>query len=259
MDEGQNLKDPEGMSVTSYGTGISNMSDRFFSRTNKLITGLFMVTDIMEQSEPLRIRLRTLGIEIISDTCSVPVNAGRKILEVLSLLDVARTINLISEMNHGILKKEFQSLKNSIENSFTKKEFNLSDLFPEENSPPLVPSPSRPPQGRQTRIGVQRGGTLMKAIGSVSDTIKSGHNRPNGQKAKRRAEIIRIIKQSSSGLSIGDILVALQNSPNSHTAGSIGQESEKTLQRELISMVRNNILSRTGAKRWSRYALKIDK
>jgi hypothetical protein len=32
--------------------------------------------------------------------------------------------------------------------------------------------------------------------------------------------------------------------------------SEKTLQRELVSMVKNGVLDKMGEKRWSRYFLK---
>src|SRR3989344_3111766 len=40
----------------------------FYRKTNKLVTALYMVTDVIDKEEPLRNKLRTLGLEILSDT-----------------------------------------------------------------------------------------------------------------------------------------------------------------------------------------------
>ena len=51
-----------------------------------------------------------------------------------------------------------------------------------------------------------------------------------------------------NGVSIKDIVLALRN---------LGEErGEKTLQRELASMVKDGVLYKTGEKRWSRYFIK---
>ena len=73
-----------------------------------------MVTDIINKDEPLRNKLRTLGTEIISDMHSLPVQARSRIIEVVSFLEIASSLNLISEMNGNILKKEFIKLEQLI-------------------------------------------------------------------------------------------------------------------------------------------------
>ena len=66
-------------------------------------------------------------------------------------------------------------------------------------------------------------------------------------KKQRRETIIKIIKNSPNGISIKDIILAVRN---------LGEEiGEKTLQRELVSMVKDNVLKKTGEKRWSSYSL----
>ena len=74
-------------------------------------------------------------------------------------------------------------------------------------------------------------------------------------KKQRRELISKIIKaspagggDSSNGHSIKDIMSALKNS------GEVW--GEKTLQRELVSMVNDGVLKKTGEKRWSKYFLK---
>src|SRR3989344_6143475 len=108
---GKNLRYPTnefGIVVKDSPISLSYM------KTNKLITALYMVTDILDKDEPLRNKLRTLGTGIISDIHCAPQNACTKIAEVMSFLDIARAINIISEMNVNILRKEFLLLNQSI-------------------------------------------------------------------------------------------------------------------------------------------------
>ena len=70
LGENKNLKDHERKSLmASYGAGTSNMPvlSLPYIKTNKLITALYMVTDTIEKEEPIRLKLRTLGVEILSD------------------------------------------------------------------------------------------------------------------------------------------------------------------------------------------------
>ena len=243
--EGDNLKDPERMSLTSYGAGTTNMSVIPYAKTDKLITALYMVTDIMDKDEPLRNKLRTLGAGIISDMHATPGNALNKISETLSFLDIALAINLISEMNFAILRKEFLGLKKSIEEKH-RTPVALSELFAEVEDPILPLSPAKGGsasggKGQKTRIGVQRGGTLLHALQNVSD-------KPNEHRNQRKENIKGVLKDKAEGMSIKDIGEVLKSKGQ-----AIG---EKTLQRELISMVKDNLLYRTGSKRWSKYFVK---
>lgn len=270
LGENKNLKDTSRDSIKdsaqksfSYGVGTSLTMPSFltYNKTNKLITALYMVTDTMEKEEPMRLKLRTLGVEILSDIITMS-KVGfdiRKIDQTLSFLNIAFDIKMISEMNCNILKKEFIELKQSIQ-EFTAQ----NNLWFEEfiSKPPLLdeggveggnskittssfghPSLLRRREfskGQGTRLGVQKGSTLMDALNKV------GHAE-NFQilKDKRRELIIKIIKNKSEGMSIKDISFAVQNLEE-----KIG---EKTLQRELISMVKDNVLKKTGEKRWSLY------
>ena len=73
-------------------------------------------------------------------------------------------------------------------------------------------------------------------------------------KNKRREEIILAIKDkikdkvNFDGATISDI--------KSIGHGVLTLCGEKTLQRELVSMVSDGVLKKTGEKRWSKYSLK---
>jgi hypothetical protein len=262
------VKDNVSMLVPYNGGGLIAGS---YTKTNKLITALYMVTDIIDQNEPLRTKLRTLGAEIISDvyalsttpSLSNSIQVMSKISETVSFLEIASTINLISQMNNNILKKEFIQLRKSIEESFQSKnvlDSGLSGFFKEEissnvteqNNQFVGPIENMSPK-ISARIGVQKGSTLMKAISDRASLMSNKVSTPSNinnfdvLKKERRNEIVSIIKNTpnNAGATITDIKMRAK--------GPLASLGEKTLQRELISMVKDSLLYKTGEKRWSRY------
>ena len=228
-----------------------------YTKTNKLVTALYMVTDILEKDEPIRIKLRTLGADIISDIHSLPTKANNKISALVSLLDIASSINLISAMNHSILKKEFTELKNAIENSKTGTEnpLWLEEFIKAEISPISPLTPLQHPQ--ESPLSLEKNykghGVSDRLVSSISLVKKTAppaerfnKEKFNDLKSQRREEIIKMIKEKKE-VSIKDISIALK---------SLGKDrGEKTLQRELFSMVSHGVLKKVGEKRWSRYSL----
>src|SRR3989338_3262899 len=218
----KNLKDPElsRRNVGAYGAGSQSMSvSTSYNRINKLITALYMVTDIIDEREPMRSKLRTLGTEVISDIYSISlfpnangsVKASKRISEIISFLDIASTVHIISPMNSNILKKEFNSLKQTIEGSIKglavfSKETNLSEFFTEELPPPNPNVRTRHKgQDKPTRIGVQKGSTLMQVLSDKTSSMSNRHNVHENSinfdslKTERRSEIISIIKNVPHG------------------------------------------------------------
>lgn len=281
-------------------------------KTNKLITALYMVTDIMDKEEPLRNKLRVLGSEMISDIHiihhghsgshdgHISEKTANKISEILSFLDIASTVGMISEMNFNILKKEFIGLKLSLQENFGQG-LSIAELFPtldeeviesipEKENKYLSITKSIPPtrnvdKAEPTRIGVQKGSTLLNALSKISmsdskakmsdknsegrtskDTVRhdsaeskikvvhqTSQNDFDVLKKNRREEILKIVKENklahpaSGGATISDIRLAAK--------GVLAACGEKTLQRELVSMVKDTLLNKVGEKRWSKYSV----
>ena len=67
-------------------------------------------------------------------------------------------------------------------------------------------------------------------------------------------KILNIIKTIGGSATIKDIKDRAKAMPEQ--AGLLVSCSEKTLQRELVSMVKDDVLNKTGEKRWSRYFMK---
>jgi len=284
LGENKNLKDVSNNFVKDINLPLPNLplikgeelgGGLHYTKTNKLITALYMVTDTMEKEEPIRLKLRTLGVETLSDITSLSKgnldNLEKKISIILSFLNIAFDLRMISEMNCNILTKEFIELKQSLKeltvrnhlwleefiNSSSPDKGRIEEGFLGGNSTKAGPlsGPSS-----STRIGVQKGSTLMQALSRVGGkTLSDIKNKSNAKsrieghdnfeilKNKRRELISKIIKGKLNGASIKDIVLAIK--------GSGEVIGEKTLQRELVSMVSDKILYRTGSKRWSLYFL----
>ena len=272
LGENKNLKDIHQDSKTNLGISVTDNSFSIsYTKTHKLITALYMVTDVIDKEEPIRAKLRVLGTGIISDMHSVPTNAVIKIAETVSFLNIASSMNFISEMNCTILKKEFIELKASIQENIDMKPTWLADFFLrphhildenkyQKNSPEnSIGHGKSTKRQTSTRIGVQKGSTLMQAL---SDKILSGVGHPTVSthsfdtlKKQRRDDLVNVIKILGGSATIKDIKDKVKVAPEQSNA--LFSSSEKTLQRELISMVKDNVLNKTGAKRWSRYFLKL--
>ncbi|MBP9715444.1 MAG: hypothetical protein KBD52_03090 [Candidatus Pacebacteria bacterium] len=268
-----------------------------YTKTNKLITALYMVTDILDNTEPLRHKMRVLGADVLSDmylanSYSIK-DTGLKVISninaIVSFLDLSFTLGMISEMNVNILKKEFLALKSSLQesvvipNSFMTGGQSLHDFFNEVDEnlieektevrnplftrTPMFPHNRNISQGHAsskvpTRIGVQKGSTLLRALSDKMGPTSNAKNVPQNIhkeefeliKKERRNEILNITK--SFVLSNGQAQGATITDINSKAQGHLKSMSEKTLQRELVSMVQDGVLYKTGSKRWSRYFVK---
>jgi hypothetical protein len=270
-----------------------------YQKGGKLITALFMVTDIMDKDENIRIKLRNLGIEILSDmhlfssrtTSSINVLLNKTNL-LINLLDISLELGIISQMNFQILKKEFTLFKKSIQEYLDNRAYNeeetLQKFFQDEEEKPKsklfeITKPFYPngqvsddnlnkkPNGQESlKIGLQTPSTLMDTLRNLNkhtnfnknnnqaltkNTIIQKNksqklydkNKDNFAKEERRLDIIKTLKANPKGLTISDI--------KSLSKGQLENLGEKTLQRELVAMVKDNILYKTGEKRWSKYFL----
>jgi hypothetical protein len=209
-------------------------SDR---RAEKLITAIFMVTDLMDKSEPIRQELRSASLKLLSE------NHSSLIPRILSMIGIATSIGLISGMNGSIINKELSNLNSqvptleslSLSNEFFSKALPQGQMNQRQNDV-LYPVEKRSEfiQRRAVSKGAQK--TVLK---SSSES-----------KSDRRENILKLIKKdkearpSSGGVMIKDI------------SSQISGCSEKTIQRELISMLKDNVLMKTGEKRWSKYFIK---
>ncbi len=239
-----------------------------YKKTEKLVTALYMVTDCMDRDDAMKSKIRTLSIDTLSyihklggditnpiESKSLITTSLMNIDEVISLINIARTIGYISDMNTNILIKELQSLAKDLksnqeeDNHFT---FTIdNNIF---NLPrPAAPSINKSFNPMDTSIKDKRTDYNMSFTNYKSATGMSLNKglsviRNKESKEDRSKKIISILKDKkatgkSEGISIKDISIILTDC------------SEKTIQRELNILVSKGQVKKTGSKRWSKYAL----
>lgn len=248
-------------------------------KTEKLVAALYMVTDCMDTDDAIKMKMRLRGVDVLSAVHQMSVlspvekhthitSVRLQINEVISLVDISSTIGFISEMNARILRREFEVLIHELELHQGKiegveegaerfenrkiSEFILSEeMFKIDDSKSLsVSANTVNPMGI---IGQKK--TFMSlgnnhGLSALSDKPKSqsyskGQEEVSLPKEDRSQKIKDIIKDKGGefGLSIKDISVSFSDC------------SEKTIQRELNTLVSLGKIKKTGEKRWSRYML----
>ncbi|MCR4330889.1 MAG: hypothetical protein NUV49_03355, partial [Patescibacteria group bacterium] len=110
---------------SKYGKNGEIKEPDFFSfvvkRTAKLSSALYLVTNLISDTEPIKWKLRERTLSLLSDMTSLRYKfASEKmrffsetqagVMDILALLEVGHAGGLISEMNFQILKYEYEKL-----------------------------------------------------------------------------------------------------------------------------------------------------
>jgi len=236
-----------------------------FKKTEKITAALYLVSGLLKDDEPLKWELRDRGIDLLSASftasSSLPGDKNAVIqslftaaLETLSLLNVARISNMISEMNHRLLIREIDNivgmLRDRLAQSAEKAGYVLSESF--FRTPDLYSSGFKLDHGGHKSgndgrrpsaaagNGVQRSETSQN---SAEERFSKGQGGSEAKRSRRQEMILEVLK-GGSGLTIKDF------------AKTIKDVSAKTIQRELLDLVARGVVRKEGERRWSRYSLK---
>lgn len=229
-----------------------------FKKTEKITSALYLVSGLLKDDEPMKWELRDRGMELINSSftvsSSLPVDRNYVIqslftsaLETISLLNVARVSNLISEMNHKILVREIDQvlalLRDRLTESAESAGLVLSDKF--FKTPDLFSSGFKTVEKDSNQQYPARS-NLYRTNSQNRPQIKDarqGHVSVKEKREERQRNILDILGKQSN-LTIKDFSVVMKDC------------SEKTIQRELIDLVNKGLIKREGERRWSRYSLK---
>ena len=112
-------------------------------KSEKLVTALYLVTDLIADSEPIKANLRKIAITLLSsmNTLAQPEVKDRiteykfslrSVTEILSLLHVTRTTGIVSDMNSSLLIDGFRALQLVLEKKqpvLTKEMLMIEDEY----------------------------------------------------------------------------------------------------------------------------------
>lgn len=211
------------------------MSNNYITdRIKKLTEALYKVTDLYPDKEPLKWTLRESAIELMlsymsyrTDKAKGPSFIGQRTVLIIHLLEIASLGGFISDLNFEVLKREYQSLKNFLEE---KKD----EIF----SVPLDLSLIRQPQEHKPpHLSISGGGKGQEILSDKKKRLKTIKN-----SEEKKQKIINFLKENGKK-TIKEIALIFQD---------IGK---KTVQRYLSDLVQTGQLLAEGERRWRVYFL----
>lgn len=220
-----------------------NTIESLSERAKKLTAVVYIVTNLIPQNDPLRLFIRKFSIKLLSlmkvstagnllsEISTESAGLCKKIVE---MMEIAFFSGYVSEMNYSILKTEFDIFTNEILNcGGFQQTIDRDSLKAKSVSDKMSFSQSTILKGQ--KVGYPE---LKPRAGEQ----KIHPSIVGAKKNSRKEAIISIIKLKGA-VSIRDISSVVVNC------------SEKTVQRELMSLVVEGSLKRVGERRWSVYSL----
>lgn len=207
--------------------------DYFSERAKKLTTAVYLVTNLIPATDPLRTSARELSIKLLNLVGRTPsgqtffdiqTEANGMCKKVVEMLEIALFSGYVSEMNFSVLKSEFDIFASELLTYSAPQE----TITPESLQATVFLTP--PSQ----KIPVSKAVFKEKVI-PVKDVV-------DAKKSSRKEAILSIIRKRGA-VNIKDI------------SSVVIDCSEKTIQRELSSLVAVGTLKRSGERRWSLYSL----
>lgn len=272
-----NIKDNNNMSNIRKNSNGQNVFDKDSSfnsslefaraKAERLASAVYMVTSFISENDPIRIHMREASLQLLSKlslrNISKEENISQElisniVLEIVGLLDVSHMAGYVSNMNFEILRGEYIDFVSFLRNRkdmfasdgqvFSRKFFDTTDNRDNGNNTldtgKLVANEmTMPVNGVNTRSNfhLNHNSSGLKQLNQI---------RNNAEKAgavvvrrdSRRDAILNLLKKQKK-VTVKDIASVVKNC------------SEKTMQRELISLVEEGVLRKEGERRWSTYFL----
>ena len=224
-----------------------------FKKTNKLSIASYLLTEHIKDIEPLKWSIRKTSVQMVEGVMSFKglnrTEISSLLLSLRSYFETAMSVKLVSKNNAEILISEIDKLAQEIGsfNSGKAEEKELSQSFFSVEKPVLI-------SADDLLLNLKKD---LSVTNKKPELISKGHQTFKGQiqaeksksskneeedKRQRRSKILAIIKQKKE-VTIKDI------------SSSINDCSEKTIQRELNSLLFEKVIKKIGERRWSKYLL----
>lgn len=223
-----------------------------FKKTNKISIASYLLTEHIKDSDPLKWNIRKTVLETLEGMMSFKgldrEQVGCLLLSLRSYFEIAFAVKLVSKNNSEIIIKEIDKLADEIGNFDSSKveEKKIGQSFFDVEKPALI-SAENLIENLRKEISVFNENDKLSNKGHQNykgQKILSNNSSRNEEedKSQRRTKILSIIKQKKE-VTIKDI------------SSSIKDCSEKTIQRELNSLLFEKVIKKTGERRWSKYLL----
>jgi DNA-binding transcriptional ArsR family regulator len=211
-----------------------------YRKTERLAKAIQLITPAFGNAPALRNRLDGVAVGLIDAAIAPPVQSkealSRELLALSSILSVARTGGLLSDMNADLIAREAHLLLQEIA-SYEEPRLFLED------APTLAELAKQAPDLREP---AHKAVEIFAPNLRAPATSSKGHlkDKPVSDKGQNdRKEAILSILRSKGPSTIKNISTVIRDI------------SEKTIQRELQNLVSKGSLERSGERRWTLYSI----
>lgn len=241
-------------SLGEFYYGDSPALIHVFNKTEKITLAVYLISDVFFEQEPLKWKLRNLGLNLISGLSSVSGSFSSHTLfnlyvELSALFRLALRSRLVSEMNYNVLNKEIEGVMSLLvqynsQQNINEEIFNRNDgIVLDEISQEFTKKDTLDTVGKGQSKGQYRTSFIAPHGRKTEAKSTPSEDEDNGSSTSERREIILGVLKNKEWISINDVSLLISGC------------SEKTIQRELLSMVEAGILVKEGERRWSKYKL----
>ncbi|KKT45148.1 MAG: hypothetical protein UW34_C0004G0011 [Parcubacteria group bacterium GW2011_GWA2_44_15] len=259
-----------------------------YKKSERIVSALYLVSNLLPDAEPVKWEFRNIGVKMISQMLSLTSNPLLKsevayrlnvdLIKLLSLLDISNVAGLISEMNFNVLKKELEHLIETLnikgvsqsphtgkKNLFDREFFAVSSeqLTPGFTSASNISS-HNPSSPNRESVNQNRYLHTWSDASQLLQGFSKGQSKGHiyiKDKARRGSHGVgdksgTVHKNVTSRQSVIIEMLKSKNSLTIKDFGSVINDcSDKTIQRELLKLVKFGVLKKDGERRWSRYSL----
>ena len=250
------------LSVSPFGQ--YKAAEIAYKKVERLVLATHLVTNFVPKDEPIRDAVRTrsqllLGsVMVLRDGFqSVGPSTVRGVVasirEILSLLDIVHASGYISDMNLEMLKYAYADLARFIRASESTQasegiELTQRDFTAPANDAQQVLSKGHP-HGQKVVLKDRVLKDTIKDSVSVKDTESETNKRSQSLRTKRKLKGRR--------MAVLDVVTKQNPIHIKDIAKQLPGYSEKSIQRELASLVADKVVKREGSKRWTMYSLVV--
>lgn len=198
-----------------------------YKKAERLAKAIYLIVPAFSESVSLKNRIGAIAIGLVDASIvpsgSVRTMLSRELLALSSILSIARTGGLLSHMNTELITHEAHSLLQEVA-GYEEPRLSMED----------APTLSNIAKSTISKDSNKTTNPVKKHIKDISDN--------NIHIKDRRQSIMSVIKNKQRA-SIKDISTLIRG------------VSEKTIQRELSSLIGEGLVKKEGERRWSTYSL----
>lgn len=246
-----------------------------FKKTERLASAIYLLTSFLSDNEPIKWKMRDATARLLSYSINLSSQGHRNradamnnytatSFEIISLLEMANISGIFSPMNCVIVKFEIEKIIELVELKerglnakflLSKNFFETADDHPEirgksgQTDDILnikdIRRSSDQNLGNEmiSEANLDKGHLPIKDINNEEKNAMSFNKGHIVRDKNKRYEVIINLLKKTKEISVRDV------------SSIVSDCSEKTIQRELLSLVDKGVLKKEGERRWSKYSL----